>query len=60
MGRVFDGVGDNRILGLNIDPVLEIGRTPRSLQQRLDAAILDRIAIAVKRIAGQTHDLTGL
>jgi len=59
MGRVFDGVGDNRILSLDIDPVLEIGGPARPLQQRLDAAILDRIAITVKRVAGQAHDLTG-
>ena len=51
MGRVFDGVGDNRFFRFKIDPVLRVGNPARPLQQRLDTAFLDRVAIAVKRIA---------
>ncbi len=60
VGRIVDGVFDNGVLGFEIDPVLEIGRPARPLQQRLDAAILDRVPVAVKCIARQAHDLTGL
>ena len=59
-GRIFDGVGDNRVLGFEIDPVLEIGRPARPFQQRLDAAILDRVPVAVECVARQAHDLAGL
>ena len=34
-----------------IDPVLRVGNPASPLQQRLDTAFLDRVAIAVKRIA---------
>ena len=60
MGRAFDGIRDNRVLGFEIDPVLTIGNPAVPFQQRLDAAFLDRVAIAVKRVPGQAHDLTGL
>ena len=51
MGRVFDGVGDNHFFRFKIDPVLRVGNPASPLQQRLDTAFLDRVAIAVKRIA---------
>jgi hypothetical protein len=38
----------------------KIGHSPRPLQQRLDTAIFDGIAIAVKRVASQAHDPAGL
>ena len=50
MGRVFDGVGDNRFFRFKIDPVLRVGNPARPLQQRLDTAFLDRVAIAVKEL----------
>ena len=49
VGRIFDGVGDNRVLGFEIDPVLEIGRPAWTLQQRLDTAVLDRIPLCSGR-----------
>ena len=51
MGRVFDGVGDNRFFCFKIDPVLRVGNPASPPQQRFDTALLDRVAIAVKRIA---------
>ena len=53
VSRIFDGIGDNRVLGLETDPVLEIGRPARPFQMRLDAAILDRIPVAVESVARQ-------
>ena len=50
VGRAFDGIRDNRVLGFEIDPVLTIGNPAVPFQQRLDAAFLDRVAIAVKRV----------
>ena len=49
MGRVFDGVGDNRFFRFKIDPVLRVGNPASPLQQRLDTAFLDRVAIALAR-----------
>lgn len=60
VGRVFDGIRNNRFFRFEIDPVLRVGNPACLLQQRLDDAFLNRIAIAVKPIAGQAHDLTGL
>ena len=54
MGRVFDGVGDNRFFRFKIDPVLRVGNPTRPLQQRLDTAFLDRVAIS-----GKTYRVTG-
>ncbi len=48
MGRVFDGVGDNRCFRFKIDPVLRVGNPARPLQQRLDTAFLDRVADAAR------------
>ena len=50
-GRVFDGVGDNRFFCFNVDPFLRVGNPASPLQQRFDTAFVDRVAIAVKRIA---------
>jgi len=40
-----------------IHSVCQIGLAPRAFKQRLNAAILDRRFVAIKRIARHTHDL---
>ncbi len=45
MGRVFNGVIDNRVFRFKIDPVLAIRNPARLFQQRLDAAFLDRVPV---------------
>ena len=58
MGRAFNLVIDNRILGFKIDPVLAIRNPARLFQQRPDAAFLDRVPVAIKCIARQARHLT--
>ena len=60
VGRILNGEGDDGIFGLQINPVLQVGMAPGSLQQSLNAAIFHRAFVAVKAVAGEAHDLAGL
>ena len=60
MGRILNGEGDDRVLGFQINPVLQVGMAPGSVQQSLDAAIFHRAFVAVKGVSREAHDLAGL
>jgi hypothetical protein len=59
-GRLLQGQSHDRFLDLRRGPIPQVRLPAGLLEQRLDAALLNRLLVAIEGVAREAHDLAGL